>query len=155
MSGHTETDFEHAIEYGLISNDRYRKGDPKAFDPATALFPDEVIAFIRESQPARWGQLEAMLKDRTAATIIDSLTKELASKGSLGVLRHGFKCYGKTLRLAYFRPNSGLNPESAARYAANRLTVTRQVEFVSDVLKRSDGGKRKCVIDVVLSVNPW
>lgn len=147
MAGHTETDFEHAIEYGLITNDRYRKGDPKTFDPATALFPDEVIAFIRESQPTRWDQLEAMLKDRTAGTVIDSLTKELASKGSLGVLRHGFKCYGKTLRLAYFRPNSGLNPESAARYAANRLTITRQVRFKSEPLKTD------CVLDVVLSVN--
>ena len=147
MAGHSETDFEHAIEYGLITNDRYRKGDPKAFDPATALFPDEVIAFIRESQSARWDQLEAMLKDRTAATIIDSLTKELGSKGSLGVLRHGFKCYGKTLRLAYFQPNSGLNPESAARYASNRLTMTRQVRFKSEPLKRD------CVLDVVLSVN--
>lgn len=147
MSGHTETDFEHAIEYGLITNDRYRKGDPKAFDPATALFSDEVIAFIRESQPARWGQLESMLRDSTAATVIDSLTKELATKGSLGVLRHGFKCYGKTLRLAYFRPNSGLNPESAARYAANRLTITRQVRFKSEPLKCD------CVVDVVLSVN--
>lgn len=153
MSGHTETDFERAIEHGLIANGGYAKGDPKTYDAATALFPDDVIGFIRTSQPARWDQLEAMLKDRTAATIIDSLTKELASKGTLGVLRHGFKCYGKTLRLAYFRPNSGLNPESAARYAANRLTITRQVEFVSDVLKRPDGGKRRCVIDVVLAVN--
>ncbi|WP_428969810.1 type I restriction endonuclease subunit R [Sphingomonas sp. Xoc002] len=153
MTGHTENDFEHAIEYGLITSGGYAKGDPKAYDSATALFPDDVIGFIRASQPARWEQLEAMLKDRTAATVIDSLTKELASKGSLGVLRHGFKCYGKTLRLAYFRPNSGLNPESAARYAANRLTITRQVRFKSDVLKQPDGRARECVIDVVLAVN--
>jgi type I site-specific restriction-modification system R (restriction) subunit len=77
----------------------------------------------------------------------------LASKGTLGVLRHGFKCYGKELRLAYFQPNSGMNPDAAARYAANRLTITRQVEFLSDVLKRPDGQKRKCILDVVLSVN--
>lgn len=153
MAGHTETDFERAIEYGLINQGGYAKGDPKGFDAVSALFPDEVISFIRDSQPARWDQLEAMLKDRTAATIIDSLTKELASKGALGVLRHGFKCYGKTLRLAYFRPNSGMNQEAKARYAANRLTITRQVEFVSDVLRRPDGGKRKCILDVVLSVN--
>src|SRR4051794_25340235 len=116
MAGHTERDFEHAIEQGLIDRDRYRKGDPKAFDAATALFPNDVIGFIRDSQPARWSQLEAMLKDRTAATIIDSLTKELATKGALGVLRHGFKCYGKSLRLAYFRPNSRMNPDAQARY---------------------------------------
>jgi type I restriction enzyme R subunit len=153
MPGHTEAAFEHAIEYGLVNHGRYRKGDPAAFDPATALFPEDVIGFIRDSQPARWGQLEAMLKDRTADTVIDSLTKELANKGTLGVLRHGFKCYGKELRLAYFQPNSGMNPESAALYAANRLTITRQVAFASQVLKRPDGTPRKCIIDVVLSVN--
>jgi len=153
MSGHSEHAFETAIEYGLIQHGGYTKGSPAAFDPATALFSDDVIAFVRASQPARWDQLEAMLKDRTAATVIDSLTKELASKGALGVLRHGFKCYGKELRLAYFQPNSGMNPDAIARYAANRLTVTRQVEFVSEALKRPDGGKRKCIIDVVLAVN--
>ena len=153
MAGHTETDFERAIEHGLVQTKRYTKGDPRTYDAARALFPDDVIAFIRASQPARWEQLEAMLKDRTTATVLDSLTKELTSKGALGVLRHGFKCYGKTLRLAYFQPNSGMNPEATARYAANRLTITRQVEFVSEVLKRPDGGKRKCIIDVVISIN--
>lgn len=153
MPGHTERDFEKAIELGLISTARYRKGNSKDFDAATALFPTEVIAFIRASQAARWAELEAMLKDRTEATILDSLTKELVTKGALGVLRHGFKCYGKELRLAYFRPNSGMNPEAQVRYAANRFTITRQVEFVSDVLKKPDGTKRKCIIDVVLSVN--
>ena len=153
MAGHTEHAFESAIEHGLIIRDRYQKRMPSTFDPATALFPDDVIGFIRDSQPGRWGQLEVMLKDRTAAVVIDSLTKELASKGALGVLRHGFKCYGKELRLAWFQPNSGMNPESAARYAANRLTITRQVAFASQALKRPDGGPRTCVIDVVLSVN--
>lgn len=153
MSGHSEYAFETAIEHGLISRGGYAKGSPTAFDPESALFPDDVVAFIRASQPGRWDQLEAMLKDRTAETVVDSLAKELASKGALGVLRHGFKCYGKELRLAYFQPNSGLNPESAARYAANRLTITRQVNFTSQALKRPDGGPRTCILDVVLSVN--
>ena len=153
MSGHTENDFERAIEYGLITADRYQKRAPETFDPATALFPEDVIGFLRDSQPARWTQLEAMLKDRTAVTVIESLTKELASKGTLGVLRHGFKCYGKELRLAYFQPNSAMNPESAALYAANRLTIARQVSFASAVLKKPDGSPRRCILDVVLSVN--
>lgn len=153
MSGHTEHAFESAIEHGLIAQGGYERRPPTAFDPVSALFPVDVIDFIRDSQPTRWAQLEAMLKDRTAATVIDSLTKELASKGALGVLRHGFKCYGKELRLAYFQPNSGMNPDSAARYAANRLTIRRQLSFASTVLKRPDGAPRTCIIDVVLSVN--
>ena len=94
-----------------------------------------------------------MLKERTAATVLDSLVKELQSKGALGVLRHGFKCYGKALRLAFFRPNSGMNAQAQAQYAANRLTITRQVAFKSEVLKNADQSKRKCIIDVVLAVN--
>ena len=153
MTGHTEAAFESAIERGLVTDDRYQQRPPASFDPATALFPDDVIGFIRDSQPRRWAQLEAMLKDRTADTVLDSLTKELASKGTLGVLRHGFKCYGKELRLAWFQPNSGMNPESAAHYDANRLTITRQVAFASQALKRPDGAPRTCIIDVVLSLN--
>ncbi len=153
MPGHTERDFEHAIEYGLTHGGGFTKGKPADYDAASALFPSEVMAFLKASQPARLAELEALLKERTAATVLDGLVKELASKGALGVLRHGFKCYGKTLRLAYFRPNSGMNPEAAQRYAANRFTITRQVEFVSDVLKKGDGSKRKCILDVVLSIN--
>jgi type I restriction enzyme R subunit len=153
MAGHTERDFETAIEFGLINDGGFTKCDPKTFDPATALFPEDVIGFIRESQSARWTELEAMLKDRTAATVIESLAKELASKGALGVLRHGFKCYGKSLRLAFFRPNSGMNPAAQSLYAANRLTITRQVAFASEILRHPDGAKRKCIIDVVLAVN--
>jgi uncharacterized protein (TIGR02646 family) len=41
--------------------------------------------------------------------------------GTLATLRHGFKCFGKTLRVAFFRPAHGLNPELEARYQANRL----------------------------------
>lgn len=153
MPGHTEYDFEHAIAYGLTKGGGFNKGKPQDFDAVTALFHDDVIAFLKASQTARWGELEAMLKERTKATVLDSLVKELASKGALGVLRHGFKCYGKALRLAYFRPNSGMNSEAALRYAANRFTITRQVEFVSDVLKKPDGSKRRCILDVVLSIN--
>ena len=45
----------------------------------------------------------------------------------LDVLRNGFKCYGKTFKIAYFQPNTGMNPETLEQYQKNRLTVTRQV----------------------------
>ena len=49
--------------------------------------------------------------------------------GSLATLRHGFKCYGRTLYAAFFKAAHELNPELEARYAANRLGLTRQLRF--------------------------
>ena len=152
MSGHSEHAFETAIEAGLTSAGGYQTRPAAAYDEALALFPDDVTGFLQDSQPGKWGQLEALLGDKTRATVLDSLGKELAIKGTLHVLRYGFKCYGKTFRLAHFRPNSGMNPEAAAAYALNRLTVTRQVAFTS-VMKKADGKHRRCIIDVTLSLN--
>ncbi len=152
MSGHTERDFETAIEAGLIGCGGYEKRGPSDYDEGLALFPNDVTGFLKDSQPAKWAALESLLEPNTAATVLDSLAKELELKGTLHVLRHGFKCYGKTLRLAYFRPNTAMNPEAAASYAKNRLTITRQVAFTS-VMKRADGKHRRCVIDVTLAVN--
>ncbi|PTB98901.1 restriction endonuclease subunit R [Marinobacter sp. Z-F4-2] len=152
MAGHSEFAFETAIEAGLTSSGGYEKRDATEYDEALALFPDDVTGFLQDSQAAKWRQLEALLGDKTRSTVLDSLSKELEIKGSLHVLRYGFKCYGKTFRLANFRPNSSMNPEAAAAYAQNRLTVTRQVAFTS-VMKKAGGKNRRCIIDVTLSVN--
>ena len=96
-----------AIEAGLTSSGGYEKRNPSAFDEAFGPLPRRCFtAFLRESQPAKWEALEALLGPKTAATVLDSLSKELELKGTLHVLRHGFKCYGKTFRMAYFRPNT-------------------------------------------------
>ena len=152
MSGHTERDFETAIEAGLTGSGGFEKRSPNAFDEALALFPDDVSGFLKNSQPAKWEALEALLGPKTATTVLDGLSKELELKGTLHVLRHGFKCYGKTFRMAYFRPNTSMNPEAAENYARNRLAITRQVAFTS-VMKKADGKNRRCIIDVTLAVN--
>ena len=152
MSGHTERDFETAIEAELTSSGGYEKRGPNTFDEALALFPDDVSGFLKNSQPVRWEALEVLLGPKTAVTLLDNLSKELDLKGTLHVLRHGFKCYGKTFRMAWFRPNTTMNPEAAENYAENRLTIARQVAFTS-VMKKRDGKKRRCIIDVTLAVN--
>ena len=152
MPGHTERAFETAIEAGLTNSGGYEKRKPNAYDEALALFPADVSGFLKDSQPAKWQALEALLGPKTAATVLESLSKELGLKGTLHVLRHGFKCYGKTFRMAYFRPNTTMNPEAAENYAKNRQTITRQVAFTS-VMKKVDGKNRRCIIDVTLAVN--
>lgn len=145
MSKHTEIRFEEAIEQYLLEQGGYSEGDPKTYDPERALFPADVVAFIEATQNKNWKALTEFYGSRATDTLMDSLSKELASKGSLNVLRHGFKCFGKTFKLAHFSPNSGLNKEAWVDYAKNNLTVTRQVRF--------DPKDQMQSIDVVLSVN--
>ena len=152
MPAHTERAFETAIEAGLTSAGGYETRRPNAFDETLALFPDDVTGFLKESQAGKWQALETLLGPKTASTVLDTLSKELELKGTLHVLRHGFRCYGKTFRMAYFRPNTAMNPEAAENYARNRLTITRQVAFTS-AKKKPEGKNRRCIIDVTLAVN--
>jgi len=145
MNVHKEIRFEEAIEVALTTEGGFQKGAPGSFDAERALFPDDVIAFIQDSQPSRWQTLVDYHGAGAADALLTSLTKELASKGVLNVLRHGFKCFGKTFRLAYFAPNTGMNPEATADFGKNRLRVYRQVHFSE---KRPE-----LSLDVVLAVN--
>ena len=129
MSGATrECDFEAAIEAHLLATG-YAGTDCNGFDRERAIFPGVVLDFIRETQPKEWGKLEALHAEKTGEQIIGDLCKWMDANGSLATLRHGFKCYGRTLRVAYFKAAHELNPELEARYAANRLGITRQLHF--------------------------
>ncbi len=139
---HKEIDFENDIEHALINGGGYEKGDPQAYDPETALFPAEVVAFVQKTQPKIWARLIQLDAVKAPAILLDSLVKELAAKGALAVLREGFKCMGQTVRLAYFAPNTGLNPAATRSYADNRLTMVRQVKT-----------KIGAIPDIVLAVN--
>lgn len=97
---HREIDFENDIEHALISSGGYEKGDPNTYDPETALFPGDIVAFVQKTQPKIWTRLIQLDAAKAHAMLLDSLVKELAAKGALAILREGFKCVGKTVRLA-------------------------------------------------------
>jgi type I restriction enzyme R subunit len=117
---HKETNFENIIEKELLDLCGYQKGNPSDYDPETALFPTEIINFIQTTQPKQWKNYAKTNPNDTENIIIDSLSKELKSRGMLDILRNGFKCYGKPLRVAYFQPNTGMNPETLALYPFSR-----------------------------------
>ena len=140
---HTETAFETVIESHLLSNG-YLAVDRTGFDRARAIFPEIVLGFIRETQPKEWAKLEALHGSRTGEQVLADLCKWMDTYGSSATLRHGFKCYGRSLHIAFFKAAHGLNPELDARYAANRLGLTRQLHFS----ERNENS-----LDVTLSLN--
>ncbi|WP_417599768.1 type I restriction endonuclease subunit R [Owenweeksia hongkongensis] len=145
MTKHLEIRFEEQIEHHLLTAGGYEKGNPNGFDSERGLFPQEVLSFIQHSQSKQYEALKQILGNELDETLITTLCKELTVKGSLNVLRHGFKCYGKKLKLAFFAPNTSLNPEASADYRKNKLTLTRQVRHSTKRPHQS--------IDIVLAVN--
>jgi len=128
MNRTNEAAFETVIEAHLLEHG-YGRVPADAFDRARAIFPQTALAFIRDTQPTEWAKLEALRGDKTAEQILTDLCKWMDVNGALATLRHGFKCYGRTLRVAYFKAAHELNPEPEARYAGNRLGLTRQLHF--------------------------
>ena len=125
---HSEAAFESAIELDLLAKG-YVAVDKAGFDRERAIFPEVALAFIRETQPKEWGKLEALHSARTGELVLADLCKWMDAHGSLATLRHGFKCYGRTLRVAFFKAAHGLNPELEARYKTNRVGITRQLAY--------------------------
>jgi type I restriction enzyme, R subunit len=142
-SRHSEAAFETVIEQHLLTHG-YVAVAKGGFDRERAIFPSVVLDFIKDTQPKEWAKLEALHGLKTGEQILTDLCKWMDANGSLATLRHGFKCYGRTLHVAYFKAAHELNPELEERYAKNRLGLTRQLRFST----RSERS-----LDVTLSVN--
>ena len=144
MAKTKELHFEDAIEHHLITSGGWAKGSPKDFDRETALVSKDFFAFVDATQPETWTELRKHHQANLEASLHDTLVKALDSRGTLDVLRHGFKFFGKKIECAYFKPAHGMNPDILAKYGKNRLVVTRQVRFIED-------GDQS--VDLVLFVN--
>ena len=71
---HSEAAFETVIEAHLLQNG-YISVASDGFDRERAIFPDTVLAFIRETQPKEWAKLEALHGDKTGEQILGDLCK--------------------------------------------------------------------------------
>jgi type I restriction enzyme R subunit len=144
MSQTTERAFETYVEEILHEKTGWKQGDRSDWDKERALFPKGVVAFLQATQPKLWDEMKALHGAGLESLLITALAKELDLKGALHVLRHGFKFYGKTFRLAYFKPAHGLNYDVLELYKKNALTLTRQVPC-----HPNDG----CSVDMLFAVN--
>lgn len=126
MAQTNEKAFETYLEQ-MLAEGGWQSGSNAEWDKARALFPARVFAFIEATQRKLWADMATQHGGNLQPMLLDALGKELEIKGSLHVLRHGFKFYGKLFRLAYFKPAHGLSPDVLELYAQNQLTVTRQV----------------------------
>ena len=126
MARTTEYDFETNVSAMLVQAG-WSTGTVAEWDKERALFPARILAFVQATQPRLWAQMLKLHGADLSEKLLTALVKELNLKGSLHVLRHGFKFFGKLFRLAYFKPAHSLAPDVQKLYEGNTLTVTRQV----------------------------
>ncbi|MCL6452186.1 MAG: DEAD/DEAH box helicase family protein [Alicyclobacillus sp.] len=140
---HTEKALEEAIESHLLAHG-WHKGSPDAYDRDMALFSATFLEFVKTSQPNEYNRLMGFFGDKTDTELIRRLVQVIDRDGMLKVIRKGFDIYGVPIKAAFFRPASGLNPETLARYNQNILTVTLQLHY---------SPKSENSLDMVLSIN--
>lgn len=147
MPIHNEVEFENDICSHLESQGWFVSQNDSGYDRERALFPEDVFAWIKETQPKAWEKLANHHGANAEPEFLKRLAKVLDEEGTLGVLRNGFKAVGAggaEFRMVQYRPAHGLNPDIEARYQANRLRVVRQVHYST---------KNQNSIDLVLFLN--
>ena len=131
MSLHKEINFEVEISEHLAANGWLYSPNDDGYDRTRALFPEDVLAWVQETQPKAW---EAIVKNHgtnAADTLLSRLRDQLDQRGTLDVMRQGVEMLGLRgkLLLSQFKPALAINPDILTRYAANRLRVMRQVHY--------------------------
>ena len=107
----------------------YHRRQPEDYDRALCLIPTDVVDFLLATQPREWERLKQHHGADVKPRFLARLSREIARRGALDVLRNGVKDSGCKFRLAYFRPASGLNEELQRLHAANLFAVVRQLRF--------------------------
>ena len=148
MADSREIQFQQDIINQMVASG-WETGPASGYDRATALYTEDLLAFVQEAYPARWDKFCKNNPQDPAGALAKAVVRELDKHGTLEVLRHGFKVPGVKIDLCSFRPDHYMNPEAQARYAANRLRVVQEVSY-SPYAREGEYNPR---LDLVLFVN--
>lgn len=120
-------------------------GTSDAYDADRAMYPEDLEAWLRATQPQKWDRLQAMNGDKTLTVVMDRLETALEKQGMVQTLRRGFSIAGAGhLDLSEAAPEDRRNDAVLHRYASNRLRVVPQLKYHPG---------RELAIDLVLFLN--
>ena len=155
MPQHHEISLEHEICEFLAANGWLYSSDDAGYDRELALFPEDVLAWLEQTQTEAWIKrikpgVAVEAQQNAKASLLQRLAKALsadlkADGGTLAVLRRGFSDFNAHFQMCQFKPNSGLNATTMDQYSTNRLRVMRQVHYSTTKPNKS--------IDLVFFVN--
>lgn len=146
MVENREMRFEQDIETSLTQRGGWEKESfqDSHYEDSVGIDVENLVAFIEQTQPKQWKRYLTIHQGDFKRKLMKRFDEEVNAHGMLYVLRNGIRDRGVTLKVAFFRPVSGLNEELQEKYEANRFTCTRQFAYSPN---------NRNTIDMVLSVN--
>ncbi|MCJ8347607.1 DEAD/DEAH box helicase family protein [bacterium] len=125
---HQEINFENEIlEY--MTQNGWLEGQDKNYNREYALYPEDLLGWIQDSQPKEFEKLVNRYGDQVEKKLCASIAKNLDKHGALHVLRHTTKDVNAKIKMCQFKPGHNLNPDVIERYNKVRLRVVRQVHY--------------------------
>jgi type I restriction enzyme R subunit len=120
---HREITFEQELVASLLSHG-WQEGDPQRYDRALALYPDDLISWLQDTQPQAWARLEAFYHGDPSQHVLAYVAKLLDKEGTLALLRRGFKD-----GIARFERGESQPTLAFLRKLAEALGVRLEVKF--------------------------
>lgn len=128
-TAHREANFEAYVVQQLASRG-WLVGETTSYDQNFALFPEDLVEWIKATQPVKWDKLVAGNGDKAAVTLMDRIAQALDKEGTVQVLRNGVKVAGAgEIALSESLPEDDRDPSAWERYKANRLRVVPQLKY--------------------------
>lgn len=169
---HPDKSAEYAFQNHIVEclvGHGWRLGTPSKYNRELALYSEDTLAFVKESQPDQWEKYCGIYPNNPEEKFLEKVAsqlnkvdpnaadKALRTFGTLGVLRHEIKDRGARFSLCQFKPEHDLNPDTLARYGMNRLRVVPELVYSPWATEKhfaETGVKaRSYRIDLVLFVN--
>ncbi|MEN9946068.1 MAG: hypothetical protein RLZZ293_454 [Pseudomonadota bacterium] len=127
---HKEKYFEDDIESSLMANG-WQQGINKDYSSQLALYPNDVIAWIKIHQAKDYARLVSDQRSEENANnlILQRLSDTLNKYGCLYVLKHGFKASNVKFNMCVFKPPYNLNQTVLKQYDELILREVRQVHY--------------------------
>ncbi|KUJ71661.1 type I restriction endonuclease subunit R [Thiomicrospira sp. WB1] len=140
---HTENVFETEIVDSLLSTHDWVEGNSQGYDRALALYPDDMLAYIKTTQPEQYKKFQKRYPKDTDQALVRFVAKQMDQYGSLYCLRNELKNVNIRFKLCQFKPDLE-TAQLMEPYRQNILRVVRQVYY-------SENNKNS--IDLVLFLN--
>ena len=140
----SEKAFQNHIITHLTSTG-YVKRDSENYNKASCLDPELTLKFIHNTQEREWRKFERVYGSDAEQKFFYRLVNEINKKGTINVLRKGFKDAGCYFKLFYPEPNTHKNPDLFEQFEKNIFSVIDELEY-----EQKENGNR---LDLVIFIN--